>query len=83
MSATSDFYRAQAEKCLNDAATATLTQVRDRNLRAAEAWQQMADKLIRAETARAEKEQQVADAAAARSMDETAAPCRPERCDRP
>jgi hypothetical protein len=56
VSSTSDFYTAQAEKCTADAAGATLTQVRDRNLRAAAAWQAMADKLIRTEVARAEKE---------------------------
>lgn len=59
MSATSDFYLAQAEKCAADAAGTALEQVRDRNLRAAAAWHAMADKLIRAEQARAEKERQV------------------------
>ena len=59
MSATSDFYLAQAEKCDGDAAGTMLVQVRDRSLRAAAAWRAMADKLIRAETARAEKERQV------------------------
>src|SRR3546814_20025707 len=55
MSATSDFYRAQADKCQADADGSALTQVRDRNLRAAAAWRAMADKLVRTETARAEK----------------------------
>ncbi|PKP96554.1 MAG: hypothetical protein CVT74_16710 [Alphaproteobacteria bacterium HGW-Alphaproteobacteria-13] len=58
MSVTSDFYLTQAEKCDGDAAGTPLMQVRDRNLRAAAAWRAMADKLIRAETARAEKERQ-------------------------
>ena len=60
MSTTSDFYLAQADKCANEAAETALVQVRDRNLRAAAAWQQMADKLIRSETARAEKERAAA-----------------------
>jgi hypothetical protein len=46
MSATIDFYLAQAEKCTAEAGTSQLTQVRDRNLRAAAAWQAMADKLL-------------------------------------
>lgn len=56
MAATSDFYLAQAEKCQADADGSTLDRVRERNLRAAAAWRAMADKLIRAETARAERE---------------------------
>lgn len=65
MSATTDFYLTQAEKCEAEAASSSLEQVRDRNLRAAAAWQAMADKLLRTETARAEKEQAAAAAAAA------------------
>ena len=53
MSATSDFYLLQAEKCTNEADASNLPQVRDRNRRAAEAWQTMADKLIQSETNRA------------------------------
>lgn len=56
MSATREFYLAQATKCSTDAAETALEQVRERNLRAAAAWQAMADKLGQAETARAEKE---------------------------
>lgn len=56
MSATIDFYLAQAEKCTGEAETSALTQVRDRNLRAAAAWQAMADKLLHTEKLRAEKE---------------------------
>lgn len=65
MSTTSDFYLAQAQKCAADAAAATLTQVRDRNLRSEQAWLSMADRLIRTEAARAEKEKRVAMDAAA------------------
>jgi len=56
VSATSDFYLTQAEHCQAEAAKSPLEQVRDRNLRAAAAWRAMADKVIRAETARAERE---------------------------
>ena len=65
MSATIEFYVAQAEKCTAEAQASALTQVRDRNLRAAAAWQAMADKLERAETARAEREEAVAKLRAA------------------
>ena len=60
MSTTSDYYLAQAAKCANDAAASTLLQVRDRNLRAEQAWLSMADRLIRAEAARTEKENRAA-----------------------
>jgi hypothetical protein len=63
VSATIDFYLAQAEKCTAEADASPLTQVRDRNLRAAAAWQAMADKLLHAERLRAEKEQHAAAAA--------------------
>ena len=63
MSATIDFYLAQAEKCTAEAGTSQLTQVRDRNLRAAAAWQAMADKLLQSERLRAEKEARVVEAA--------------------
>lgn len=62
MSATIDFYLAQVEKCTAEAAASSLTQVRDRNLRAAEAWQAMADKLLLAEKLRAEKDALAASA---------------------
>ena len=65
MSATIDFYVAQADKCRTEAYASTLTQVRDRNLRAAAAWQSMADKLLHTEKLRAEKERLAAAAAAA------------------
>ena len=60
MSATSDFYLKQAEKCESDAAETALGQVRERNLRAAAAWRTMADKLILTEQTR---EKRVAAAA--------------------
>lgn len=56
MSATSDFYLAQADKCTAAAADTVLMQVRDRNLRSAAAWREMAKRVIQAETLRAEKE---------------------------
>lgn len=56
MSATTEFYIAQADKCRTEADASPLTQVRDRNLRAAAAWQAMADKLLDAEKLRAKKE---------------------------
>lgn len=56
MSATSDFYLAQADKCIAAAADTALTQVRDRNLRSAAAWRDMAERLIQTEKLRADKE---------------------------
>jgi hypothetical protein len=64
VSATIDFYLAQAEKCSSEAAASSLEQVRDRNLRAAAAWQVMADKLIHTENLRA-KQVALKEAAAA------------------
>jgi hypothetical protein len=55
MSAASDFYLSQAESCMATADATGLAQVRDQNLRAASAWQGMADRVIRMEDARAEK----------------------------
>jgi hypothetical protein len=65
MSATIDFYLAQAQKCTAEADASSLVQVRDRNLRAAAAWQAMADKLLHTEELRAEKDRLAAAAAAA------------------
>lgn len=56
MSAASDFYQSQAESCMATADATALVQVRDQNLRAASAWQGMADRAIRMENVRAEKE---------------------------
>ncbi len=55
MSATTEFYLAQAEKCTTEADASGLDRVRERNLRAAAAWQAMADKLLHTEKLRAEK----------------------------
>ncbi|MGB3848241.1 MAG: hypothetical protein WA940_20385 [Sphingopyxis sp.] len=55
MSVTSDFYRTQAAKCTGEADASLLPQVRDRNLRAAAAWQSMADKLVLTEATRAKQ----------------------------
>ena len=53
MSNTSDFYLIQADKCAADAAETSLSQVRDRNLRAEQAWRTMAERLIQTEATRA------------------------------
>jgi hypothetical protein len=45
MSITRDFYLARAEDCARDAGLATLTNVRERCLRAEAAWRSMADRL--------------------------------------
>ncbi len=47
------FYRAQATKAAADAAAATLENVRDRCLRAAAAWENMAERIERVEEMRA------------------------------
>lgn len=61
MSATTEFYLAQAQRCTAEADESGLDRVRERNLRAAAAWQAMADKLLHTEKLRAEKVR-VADA---------------------
>ena len=71
MSNTSDFYQAQADKCAVDAATSTLSQVRDRNLRAEQAWRTMAERLVQTEATRAR--QVAATAAKAEANAEAAA----------
>ncbi len=48
-----EFYRTQAAKAAADAAAATLDNVRDRCLRAADAWENMAERIERTETMRA------------------------------
>lgn len=52
-------YREHAAKCRADADTATLDNVRDRNLRAEAAWLAMADRQERTDTARAVREANV------------------------
>ncbi|HEX8301481.1 hypothetical protein [Sphingomonas sp.] len=49
-------YRDNAQRAQDDADAATLDNVRDRNLRAAMAWQQMADRVATTERARAARE---------------------------
>ena len=49
-------YRDNASRAQADADAATLDNVRDRNLRAAHAWEQMADRIARTERARAARE---------------------------
>lgn len=59
-----DFYRQQAEKARHDAEATTLGNVRDRCLRAMDAWIEMAD---RAERVAHEREVREAASAAARA----------------
>ena len=56
MANTVDFYLTQVNACTAEAERSTLTNVRERNLRAAAAWQEMADKLLAVEKSRAEKQ---------------------------
>lgn len=58
-------YREQATKAQADADAATLDNVRDRNLRAAAAWSQMAERQERTDRARAVREGAIGSAAAA------------------
>ena len=48
-----EFYRTQASKANDDAGAATLENVRDRCLRAAAAWESMADRIERTDAMRA------------------------------
>jgi len=50
-------FRAQALAAEAAAAAATLDNVRDRNLRSAKAWHEMADKAVRTDKLRAERSQ--------------------------
>jgi hypothetical protein len=52
MSVTSDFYLARAEECARDARASSLDNVRDRFLRAENAWRAMADRLSAGERLR-------------------------------
>ena len=56
MSTLAESYRAYAARATAEADAATLENVRERNLRAAEAWTQMADRHDRTERARAQRE---------------------------
>jgi hypothetical protein len=68
MTAQSDFYRARALDARTDADAASLDNVRDRCLRAAMAWDSMADRAARTglmrERQEAEKADRLASAAA-------------------
>lgn len=52
MSIASDFYLARAADCAKDAGDATLTNVRERCLRAEAAWRGMAEQLLHSERMR-------------------------------
>lgn len=69
MSAQADFYRARAEEARSDAGAATLDNVRDRCLRSAAAWEDMAARATRTERMRARHE---AEKAAAQAVVEVA-----------
>ena len=55
MSAQLEFYIARAAEARAKAEQAVLDNVRDQNLRAAEAWQGMADRVRRTDTLRADR----------------------------
>ena len=65
MGVTLQFYRDRAAQARRDAEGASLDNVRDRWLCAADAWDVMATRLARTERARAETEARKADAALA------------------
>ena len=50
-----DFYRTQADRSTTEAANATLDNVRDRCLRAAAAWDEMAKRIERTDAMRASR----------------------------
>jgi hypothetical protein len=56
MSTHEDFYRTRAAEAHAEAAAAPLANVRERNLRAAAAWEAMADRAHRTDRQRAEQE---------------------------
>ena len=64
MSAQLDFYRARAAEARADAEAASLENVRQRCLRAAAAWEDMADRAARTDRMRARQEADKAAAAA-------------------
>jgi hypothetical protein len=74
MSITRDFYLARAAEARAEAARATLANVRDRNQRAADAWQAMADRAAHTEKQRAEGEAKKAAEAARLAEAEAAVP---------
>ena len=56
MSTNAEFYRARAAGARRDAEASALANVRDRCLRAADAWEVMADRANRTDRLRAEQE---------------------------
>ena len=64
MTTTRDFYVARAAEARAEAAKAELFNVRERNLRAAAAWDAMANRALRTEQQRAEHEARKAAEAA-------------------
>ena len=64
-----DFYRDRADEARRAAAAADLDNVRERNLRAAEAWQEMADRARRTDRMRTESEARKAEALALAAAD--------------
>jgi hypothetical protein len=64
MSSQFEFYRARAAEARAEAAATSLDNVRDRCLRAAEAWEAMAARAHRSDTNRARAEAEKAAAAA-------------------
>jgi hypothetical protein len=69
MSTQHQFYQERADEARRDAAAASLDNVRERCLRAASAWDQMASRARRTERNRAETETRKAEAAAAAAAD--------------
>ncbi len=72
---TFEFYAARAAQCRAEAEAATLVNVRDRCLSAASAWDDMADRVHRTQTYRAEdaaRKAQLARAATASAIEDDA-----------
>lgn len=65
MSTTREFYIARAEESANEAANATLANVRERAERSAAAWREMAERMERVERQRIVAEQARAERIAA------------------
>ena len=65
MSSQFEFYRARAEEARREAGATNLSNVRERCLRAAEAWEAMAARAQRSDTNRARAEAEKAAAAMA------------------
>ena len=78
MSQTFEFYDQRAKAALAEADQAVLENVRDRELRSAKAWREMADRalMIEAERAKAEEiraERRATELAASQALEATAA----------